>query len=83
MLVHSSWERAYNSALQSDSSGSVGYGAIYLNEYFSIAWPNNIPRSNLTLLELYPIMISTIIGANKINDKWLTIKYDNLAVVQS
>ena len=81
MFVPSSWDSPDILTLGSDSSGSWGCAAIFLDQYFALPWPKNIPRTNLALLELYPIVIATFMWEQKMTNKRIKIACDNLAVV--
>ena len=81
MFVTSDWDSEEVLTLETDSSGSWGCGAVLLGEYFSIPWNSNIPRGNLALLELYPVVVATHVWAEKLANKRLIIRSDNMATV--
>ncbi|XP_028416203.1 uncharacterized protein LOC114540089 [Dendronephthya gigantea] len=42
----------------SDSAGATGFGAIWRNAWFSGVWPASVPVTNITALELFPIVVA-------------------------
>ena len=65
MFVPSSWDSPHILTLGSDSSCSWGWAAIFLDQYFALPWPKNIPSTNLALLKLYPFVIATFMWEQK------------------
>ncbi len=45
----------------SDSSGAIVFGAIWRNAWFSGTWPAAVPSTNITALELFPIVVAAIV----------------------
>ena len=43
--------------LQPDSSGSVGYGAVYDTAWFHGGWPSSRKSRNISPLELFPLWL--------------------------
>lgn len=81
MFVKSGWVGDSVLSLETDSSGSWGCAAVFLDKYITVPWPQSVPRANLALLEFYPIVLATEVWAQEMSNKRLTIKCDNLATV--
>ena len=64
----------------SDSSGAVGFGAIWRNTWFSGIWPAAVP-SNITALELFPIVVVAHIWGCQWQRLQVEFLSDNDAVV--
>lgn len=68
--------------LFTDSAGSLGFGAILGNKWFYGAWPNQkIREMNITRLELYPIVVAVNVWACHLENKTISIRTDNEALV--
>ena len=67
--------------LYTDSSGSLGYGAIFGSEWFSGAWSDWWVGQNIMMLELYPIVIALQVWGPSLQNKRLTLFTDNMALV--
>lgn len=66
----------------SDASGSIGYGCVFGNDYFSGRWNDKWwSEQNIALLELMPIYIGIKLWQNKISNTTLTVISDNMSVV--
>jgi hypothetical protein len=68
-------------ALYTDASGKIGYGAIFGKDWFQGLWKGWWTEQNITLLELYPIVIAVKVWGHKIQNKRLCIFTDNAALV--
>lgn len=72
-------------ALFTDASGSVGFGAILDTEWCAESWPESWRCSelcrNLTLLELFPIVVAVEIWGGALQNKRVCFWTDNLSVV--
>ena len=56
-------------------------GAIFENKFFTLSWPYDTPRSDLSLLEFYPIVVATFLWAKELSNKRLKIFTDNADTV--
>ena len=81
MFVPSGWDLPSVLHLETDSSGSWGCAAIFQNQFFALQWPPTTRRTNLALLEFYPIVVSTFVWGPSLANKRLLIHCDNLATV--
>ena len=52
------WERAPDTLVSSDASGSIGFGAFNSNEFFACKWPNDFGSLNIATKEMIPIVIA-------------------------
>ena len=67
--------------LYTDSSTSVGFGAIFQNSWFSGVWSDSCRGLHITILELYPICVSLAIWGPSLRNKCINLISDNMAVV--
>ena len=77
MLLSSAFEGEDVLTLASDSSGSWGTGAMTEHECFALQWPVEVPRRDLTRLELYPIVLSFYIWLEHFENRRVRILCDN------
>ena len=67
--------------LFTDASGSIGYGAICKKSWFQGRWSEWWLDQNITLKELYPIVIAIELWGECLTNKRLHIRTDNQALV--
>ena len=67
--------------LYTDASGSVGYGAVYGNQWFHGTWPASWLKHNITTLELYPIVAAVLVWGEEWTNKSVCFYTDNEALV--
>ena len=67
--------------LETDSSGSWGFGAIQGLEFFNGKWPDSLPRSSLSRLELYPIALAMHVWHKEMSNQEVAIYCDNRGTV--
>ncbi|KAM3936780.1 LOW QUALITY PROTEIN: uncharacterized protein RB166_000609 [Leptodactylus fuscus] len=74
-------------SLFTDASGSLGFGAIFGTEWCASAWPDAWRRSgfcqNLTLLELFPIVVSVVLWGGQLRNCRVVFWSDNESVVNA
>ena len=68
--------------LYTDASGSLGYGAVFGRNWLYGAWPKRWSSLNIVILEMFPIVISVEIWANRLAKKCVTFHTDNQALVE-
>ena len=68
--------------LYTDASGSLGYGAVFGRNWLYGAWPKRWSSLNIVILEMFPIVISVEIWANRLANKCVTFHADNQALVE-
>lgn len=72
-----------NFSIYTDSSKTVGYGAIMGRSWLVGVWPNDNWRSqNIALLELYPIYAAVMTWIDQLKDSVVTCVSDNEALVE-
>lgn len=49
--------------IASNSSGAIGFSAIWNNVWFAGSWPFFAPSTNITALELFPLLWQLMLGA--------------------
>ena len=67
--------------LHTDAAQGLGYGAVFVNEWFSIPWPSQFWKvQNITLLELIPIVLALATWGKILSNQVLIIHTDNDAL---
>jgi len=67
--------------LYTDASGSLGYGAVFQKSWFSGVWDVSWSDVNITVKELYPIVVAFEIWGDKLENKSVCFNCDNEALV--
>ena len=67
--------------LYTDASGSIGYGAVFGTNWFNGKWTKWWTGQNITLLELYPIVVAIENWGHELQNKRFVPKTDNAALV--
>ena len=67
--------------LYTDSSGSIGYGAVLGGHWLHGTWPDEWQAMDITFLELYPIVLSAHIWGTYFSNQTIEFHTDNLALV--
>ena len=75
------WLTSKNLQLYTDSAGSLGYGAVFGRHWFYGSWPEKWKSFNITLLELYPIVIAAEIWGHLMANRCVVFFTDNRALV--
>ena len=68
-------------SLYTDAAASFGYGAIYSSYWFYGAFPPQCRNYNITLLELYPIVLAINVWGHLWKNHCVRFYTDNLALV--
>lgn len=74
------WSGPNSRQLFTDSSGSLGFGAVLGNKWFYGAWPQDLCALNIAILELYPIVVAFLLWQDQLRNKKVTIHSDNEAL---
>jgi len=67
--------------LYTDASGSMGYDAVFQQSWFYGEWDDNWEDVNITVKELYPIVLALELWGNKLQNKSVMFNCDNEALV--
>jgi hypothetical protein len=67
--------------LVTDASGSIGFGAVLGTHWFQGKWNDWWRQQNITLLELYPIVMALETWVDCFSNKQVLIQTDNMALV--
>ena len=67
--------------LYTDSSKSIGYGAVLGDEWLYGTWPESWKAYDITILELYPIVLSSTLWGSHFASRTIQFHTDNLALV--
>ena len=75
------WINADTLHLYTDSAKSLGFGAIYHNQWIWGEWPLSWTQYDITLLELYPIVIATHVWGQHFSNRRIVFHTDNQALM--
>ena len=67
--------------LYTDAAGAIGFGAVLGRAWTYGVWPSNVDRTDITILELYPIVLSVNLWGDKIRNRNIEFHTDNMALV--
>lgn len=72
--------------LFTDAASTFGFGGCYQKEWFSSAWPQDLPvmadnKLSMAFMELYPIVVSCILWGKTWQGKKIQFMCDNIATV--
>ena len=75
------WLSSTSLNLFTDASGTLGYGAVLGSSWFYGTWSQQWVNQNITLLELYPIVLAVQIWGSRITNGRIIFHTDNQALV--
>lgn len=79
------WVSSADAELYSDSAGSICFGVYFDGKWSCARWPSDWFESGLTkditILELFPILVSLYLWGNEMRNKKIIFNCDNAAVV--
>ena len=75
------WLTSKKLQLYTDAAGSLNYGAVFGKHWFFGSWPDKWKSFNITILELYLIVISVEIWGHLMANKCVVLFTDNRALV--
>ena len=67
--------------LYTDAAGSLGFGGLCGKKWFLGSWPQTWKKLNITVLELFPIVVAARIWGSMWQNKRIIFFSDNMAVV--
>ena len=86
LLWKDPWTPASHLSLYTDAAGGEGFGAILGNSWCAERWPDSWVQAglttNITLLELFPIVVAFVVWERQLRNKQVVLWSDNQAVVQ-
>ena len=80
MISPDVWLNSETIQLFSDAARSKGYAVILSNAWCADSWSDN-ENYDITILELYPILLAVLIWGEQLRDKNILFFCDNIAVV--
>jgi hypothetical protein len=81
LFLSSIWITSPHLHLYTDASASLGFGAVFGSSWFFGEWDNAWRYQNITLLELYPILVSLKVWGQLFSNKCVLFHTDNQALV--
>ena len=80
-FLENRWDQTDPLTLYTDSSGAIGFGAIFGNNWCHGIWPKEWQYQNIAVLEFYPIVLSLYLWGSDMSNKCITFFTDNNALV--
>jgi len=81
LFLSDRWLTSQSFNLFTDASGTLGYGGVFGNHCFFGEWNTQWKNLNITLLELYPIVLAVEIWGSQFKNSCVVFHTDNLALV--
>ena len=81
MFMEQQWITSHSLHLYTDSAQSCGYAGVFQDRWFYGAWPDHWQQFEITVLELYPIVIAVHLWGQNFTNKRVTFHTDNMALV--
>ena len=81
LLAVRRWKTMQSLHLHTDAAGSLGFGAMFENNWFNGSWPAQIAHLPITFKELFPIVLALEIWGPRLSNQCLIAHSDNQAVV--
>ena len=75
-------EQSSDLSIESDAAGSVGFAAIFKNQWFADRWPVGAETLNIAIKELIPIVLAAFIWGDFWGRQRICFRCDNIAVVE-
>lgn len=75
------WLTSTKLQLYTDAAGSLGYGAVFGKHWLYGSWPDKWKAFNITILELYPIVIAVETWGHLMANRCVVFFTDNRALV--
>ena len=75
------WNNSDKLSFYTDAAGSLGFGAIFGNNWCYGKWPDNWMGRNIAILEFYPIVLSLSLWGEQVANQCVLFFTDNEALV--
>ncbi|XP_032231780.2 uncharacterized protein LOC116614660 [Nematostella vectensis] len=75
------WVSSPKLRLFTDAAGSLGYGAVFGDEWCYGQWPDTWVGKNIAILEFYPIVLSVHLWGHRMTNQCILFFTDNEALV--
>ena len=66
--------------LFTDTSGSLGFGALYKTHWFPCRWPANMEKFNIAYKELFAVVVALQVWGSEFVDKQIVVLTDNQSI---
>lgn len=81
LLLADRWRQSNTPPMFSDSSGRLGFGVVWGDQWFAGAWNDEWRGQSIALLEFYPIALAVSVWAKAFSNRCIVFHSDNEAVV--
>ena len=80
-FLDDTWYNSSKLSLYSDASGSLGFGAVFGNQWCYGTWPSDWVHRNIAFLVFYPIVLSVCLWGQEMQNRRILFFTDNAALV--
>ena len=81
MFLHDRWIQSTKLHFYTDSSGAVGFAAVFGRHWFNGAWDESWVERDISIKEMFPVVIALEIWGHLIKNHCVCFHIDNQAVV--
>ena len=81
MFLHDRWIQSTKLHFYTDSSGAIGFAAVFGNHWFNGAWDESWTERDISIKEMFPVVIALEAWGHLIKNHCICFHIDNLAVV--
>lgn len=80
-FLEEQWLTSHTLKLYTDSSSTIGFGAVFRNSWFYGTWAKPALQHHITALELYPILAALFTWGHQFSNHCLWLYTDNMSLV--
>ena len=80
-FLDDTWYNSSKLSLYTDASGSLGFGAVFGNQWCYGTWPSDWVHRHIAFLEFYPIVLSVCLWGQEMQNRRILFFTDNAALV--
>ena len=81
MFLHERWILSSKLHFHTDNAESIGYAAVFGNHWFSGAWDQAWIQLDISMKEMFPVVIALETWGHLIKNHCICFHIDNMAVV--
>ena len=80
-FIDEAWQSSSKLNLYTDTSGALGFGAVFGSKWCYGKWPSDWAHCNVAILEFYPIVLSLYLWGHEMSNQCVLFFTDNEALV--
>ncbi|XP_021342872.1 uncharacterized protein LOC110443160 isoform X1 [Mizuhopecten yessoensis] len=82
VFLNDIWLNSEHLKMYTDASGSLGYAGVFGSQWFSKPWTSSMATFQITIKELFPIVLALELWGEQLQNKKVVFMSDNMAVVE-